>query len=257
MTAGIDGSDRASASREQVRATWEPGERAPSEDRTVAMRDGRSSVRDASAASRDKDGSEGRKPRKLLGRAERREQILRAAARAFGREGYAATSMEDVAAEAGVTKLIVYRHFDSKEALYRAVLERISGRLREEFLAQMKEGEPGFATRALLTVARQEPEAVRLLWVHAMREPEFLEYVAAARREATELAHEMIGDDIADPSLKSWAAETLVSYLVTSVLAWMDHGDPAADEDFVRRSTAGLVALYTAWKDPSSTGFAI
>ncbi len=40
------------------------------------------------------------------------------------RGGYAATSMADVAAATGVSHLIVYRHFDSKEELYEAVLER-------------------------------------------------------------------------------------------------------------------------------------
>jgi len=60
-------------------------------------------------------GSPGTAPgRQLLSRADRQAQLLRAAATAFARAGFAATSMDDVAAEAGVTKLIVYRNFDSK-----------------------------------------------------------------------------------------------------------------------------------------------
>jgi AcrR family transcriptional regulator len=62
-------------------------------------------------------------PRQLLDRAARREAIVRGAAAAFAEKGYAGTSMEDVAAAAGITKLIVYRHFSSKEELYDAVLE--------------------------------------------------------------------------------------------------------------------------------------
>ena len=46
--------------------------------------------------------------------------------------GFAATSMEDVAEACGVTKLIVYRHFDSKEDLYRAILQRVFDRQAEE-----------------------------------------------------------------------------------------------------------------------------
>ena len=61
--------------------------------------------------------------RRLLSREQREASILRAAARAFATGGFAATSMEDIAAEAGVTKLIVYRHFDSKQQLYEAVLD--------------------------------------------------------------------------------------------------------------------------------------
>ena len=55
---------------------------------------------------------------------ERRALILRAAGRAFARDGYAGTRIEDIAAAADVTKPIVYRHFDSKKALYMALLEQ-------------------------------------------------------------------------------------------------------------------------------------
>src|SRR4051794_37834674 len=110
--------------------------------------------------------------RQLLDRATRRETILRGAATAFGEKGYAATSMEDVAAAAGITKLIVYRHFSSKEELYDEVLERVSERGRDLFMAGLQAGRPGSgAVRSLLTVAREQPEGFTLLWRHAVREP--------------------------------------------------------------------------------------
>ena len=56
--------------------------------------------------------------------AERREVIFRAAGRLFAERGYEGTRLDDVAAAAGVTKPIVYRHFDSKKALYMALLEK-------------------------------------------------------------------------------------------------------------------------------------
>src|SRR5204863_4834383 len=90
-------------------------------------------------------------PRQLLSRPERQAAILRGAATAFARTGYAATSMEDVAAASGITKLIVYRHFDSKEELYRAVLQQVSDRLAEEFVAGVQRGERrGLGVRTLL-----------------------------------------------------------------------------------------------------------
>ncbi|MGH9248879.1 MAG: helix-turn-helix domain-containing protein [Acidimicrobiales bacterium] len=46
--------------------------------------------------------------------------LLAAAARAFARGGFAATGLDDVAAEAGVSRVLTYRHFDSKEQLYTA-----------------------------------------------------------------------------------------------------------------------------------------
>ena len=61
----------------------------------------------------------------LLSRSERQASILRGAAQAFAHNGFAGTSMDDVAAACGVTKLILYRHFETKEGLYRAVLQRV------------------------------------------------------------------------------------------------------------------------------------
>jgi AcrR family transcriptional regulator len=63
-------------------------------------------------------------PRKRLPRAERRELILESAGRLFGERGYMHVTLDQVATAAGVTKPILYRHFDSKKALYLALLER-------------------------------------------------------------------------------------------------------------------------------------
>src|SRR6185436_8910733 len=51
-----------------------------------------------------------------------KEQIVDAAASLLASKGYEATSLDDVAAAAGITKGTVYYHFDSKEALYWAVV---------------------------------------------------------------------------------------------------------------------------------------
>src|SRR5919106_5045700 len=69
---------------------------------------------------------EGRQPaaKQRIPAAERRALILREAGRLFAREGYAGTRLDDVAAAAHVTKPMVYRHFDSKRALYLALLDK-------------------------------------------------------------------------------------------------------------------------------------
>ena len=61
-------------------------------------------------------------------RAARREQLLDAADRAVARCG-AATSMAAVAAEAGITKPVLYRHFGDKGGLVAALTARHTGRL--------------------------------------------------------------------------------------------------------------------------------
>lgn len=186
--------------------------------------------------------------RRLLRREERQAQLLRAAASAFARAGYAATSMDDVAAEAGVSRLIVYRNFESKEDLYRAVLEKVSGRLAEEFSAAVQDlTERGWATRCQLTVAREDPDAFRLLWSHASREPDFAAYAEEFRQGAVEFADSLVGSAIADPVLRRWMTKMTVAHVVTATLAWLEDGDPQRDEEMVQASTDGLAAMFQAW----------
>lgn len=191
-------------------------------------------------------------PRQLMAREERQAQLLRAAATAFARTGFAATSMDDVAAEAGVTKLIVYRHFSSKEDLYREVLTAVADRLRDEFVGglQLPEGNRhGFMTRSILTVARENPDGFRLLMVHAAREAQFVDTELEIKQRGLDLAAMLIGDMIPDPVIKAWASRVIIDHLVYTVLAWLDVGDATRDEEFIELATQGLIAMFLAYFD--------
>jgi AcrR family transcriptional regulator len=177
-----------------------------------------------------------------LPRLERREAILGAAATAFAHAGYAATSMEDIAAASGVTKLILYRHFDSKEALYRAVLEQLFARQAELFVASVEDGlQAAAATRALLTVGREQPDGFRLCWRHAAREPQFADYAHGLRDVAVNVLRELFAHLVATP-LAEWAAQTVFDHVIDAILNWLDYGDPANDEQFVALETAAIQA---------------
>ena len=56
---------------------------------------------------------------------ERRQQLLETALHVFARQGYHETSMNDLAAKAGVTKPVLYQHFESKQEMYFSVLREI------------------------------------------------------------------------------------------------------------------------------------
>jgi len=186
--------------------------------------------------------------RVLLDRPARREAILRAAASAFAQRGFAATSMDDVAAAAGITRLIVYRHFDSKEDLYTAVLQRVRDRLAEEFGAELQQRRDLSAVRALLVVARENPAAVTLLLRHAAREPQFAPYAEAFRHQVVEFARSMLAAAGVSGRLRErWAAETLVSYVFDALLHWIEEGSPGRDAEFLELIEASLPALVTAW----------
>ena len=188
------------------------------------------------------------RPTRPLPRSERQESILLAAGTTFARGGYAATSMEDIAATSGITKLIVYRHFDSKEDLYNAVLDRVATRLAEEFVSGLTDGRrPGLGTRSFLTVARENPDGFRLLWRHAAREPQFATHADELREKVVWAARILLAERIADTSLHDWAAETVVGLIVESVLNWLDYGDPERDDELVAMTAASVQAMVTAW----------
>ena len=66
---------------------------------------------------------------------ETREKILDTAERLFGEQGYAATSLRHIIAEAGVNLAAIHYHFGSKEELLDEVLMRKAGPVNEERLA--------------------------------------------------------------------------------------------------------------------------
>jgi len=184
-----------------------------------------------------------------LGRQERRESILAAAAAAFARNGYAATSMADISTAAGVSHLIVYRHFDSKDALYRAVLDDAIRQLDVALGAPGAVGRYGVTPRALLESARAAPDTFTVLWRHASREPSFAGIVDDARERLVCAAHDALADH-AVPSQQRWAARATVTYLVESVLVWIEDGDERLDDRFVAAADVATRAGVRAWIRP-------
>ena len=81
----------------------------------------------------------------------KREQILQGATCVFLQHGYAGTSMDRVAAEAGVSKQTIYSHFQDKEGLFTALIERVTTRqLKLEFGSEPSfEGEPAILLRRI------------------------------------------------------------------------------------------------------------
>ena len=100
-------------------------------------------------------------------RDERRAELLDAAERAIRRVGPKA-SMDEIAAEAGITKPILYSHFGDKAGLIRALAGRVAGQLnRTVSQALTRSGEPrevvASTIEAFCTFIEKEPELYRFL----------------------------------------------------------------------------------------------
>lgn len=176
-----------------------------------------------------------------LPRIQRREQIIAAATRAFGGAGFAATNLDDVAAEAGVSRAILYRHFDSKTDLYQAVLDSACRRLStatgaDEFTEASIAG--------LLRAAAEDPAGFRLLFHHAAREPEFRQAMDQFRVEMTTVAHKRLASSIPDPQWAAWAAQLAPTVAIAAVTAWLDAGQPDPDRaaDRIIEAVNGIIA---------------
>ena len=76
------------------------------------------------------------KTRSRLPAEKRRKQILKCAVKVFARSNYGKTRVADIAADAGISEAMIYKHFPSKKSIFIEILhnmsERIISRLREE-----------------------------------------------------------------------------------------------------------------------------
>lgn len=187
-------------------------------------------------------------PATRLPREARRAQLIEAGASAFLARGFDKTSMEDVAQAAGVSRLIVYRNFESKEDLYRQILREVLVQLGEAFagLSFDDVAARGAAT-IILPLARQRPDAFRLLWRDAGTTGQFEDLAVEFRTYVSVYARAILSHFIDDETILDWAARTAGSFLVEGICNWLDHGDPARDAELAALMSQGLRDLAVAW----------
>jgi len=100
-----------------------------------------------------------------------REKLLAAGIHLFSQQGYEATSTRQIEAHAKVQRNLMSYHFGSKQAFWKACLERLSERLQERLapaLAQSKDIEPGerirFLIRRFVRASAEVPEVNRIMF---------------------------------------------------------------------------------------------
>jgi AcrR family transcriptional regulator len=121
--------------------------------------------------------------RKRLTALERRAGILDAAQEVFAQRGYHASSIDDIARTAGVSKALIYEHFSSKEELHLELLQSNAAALFERLAAGVPAEEPGEARlRAGLGAFFAFVEERRGAWRLLFREAADAEVSAALDR---------------------------------------------------------------------------
>jgi AcrR family transcriptional regulator len=124
-------------------------------------------------------------PVRRLSADQRRQQLLEVSLRLFAARGFNATTMDDIAEAAGVTKPLLYQHFASKRALYLELADAVAQRMLEAIGKAVAEAEGprqqvegGFAAYFDLVVTHAD--AFRLLF--GSEAPDDPELSAAVRR---------------------------------------------------------------------------
>ena len=177
-------------------------------------------------------------PRKRLSGEQRRAAILGSALAVFSGRGYHAASIDDIAGEAGVSKALIYEHFDCKQALYAELLDHHAGMLFERLAAAIAEVGPGSVDRlaAGLDAFYAFVEDHRIAWRLLFRETTDAEAVALLDRvvaQVTALVAALIAEDPAsqtgeeDEAARQQGIQMLAQMLVGSVQAlanwWADN----------------------------------
>ncbi len=107
------------------------------------------------------------RPRVRMTGKERREQLLDVGRSLFAEKGFEATSIEEIASRAGVSKPVVYEHFGGKEGLYAVVVDREMQALLNRVTSALTAGHPRQlveqAALALLTYIEDETDGFRVL----------------------------------------------------------------------------------------------
>jgi AcrR family transcriptional regulator len=159
----------------------------------------------------------------------RRRQLLDAALEAFAERGFHATSMNEVAEAAGVTKPVLYQHFGSKRSLYQELLDDVATTLRSRIEAATATGGPrqqveaGF--RAYFAFVDERRSRFTLLFGGgARRDAEFAETVQRLEAAVAEWVASLIDADVDDEHRRTLAygivglAEATSRYWVSGAL---------------------------------------
>ncbi|QNP70918.1 TetR/AcrR family transcriptional regulator [Streptomyces roseirectus] len=126
---------------------------------------------------------------KRMPRAVREQQMLDAAVRTFGRRGYMAASMDEIAELAGVSKPLVYLYLNSKDDLFTACIRREAAALVAAIRSAISTDLPADrqlwdGLRAFFVHTAEHPDAWSVLHLQARTHGErFAREVAAMREE--------------------------------------------------------------------------
>jgi len=171
-------------------------------------------------------------------RVAREARILRAAVACFARQGYYGTTMEEIAAEAGIAKGAAYVYFPSKEAIFLALYDMWGCTLREEILSALAAFTPAerdSARHVLQTI-------VEVTGRHVQAEAAICRVLMEGRTLAAYLP--AIAERVTAEQAQAQAQLTALIQAGVAAGEWPPNFDAALHATMVRATIHGLMASW-------------
>ena len=170
--------------------------------------------------------------------AQRRQQLLDIGRELFGQRGYEATSIEEIAARADVSKPVVYEHFGGKEGLYAVVVDREMQQLLDRFNSALSD--PGHprellerAAMVLLEYIESDTDGFRVLTRDAPVTSGVGTFSSLIGEVARKVEH-ILGAQFQrrgyDPQLAELYSQALVGMVALVGQWWLDTRSPGKRE---------------------------
>ncbi len=183
---------------------------------------------------------------------ETRAKLIQAARKAFAAKGYAGSSMDDLTAEAGLTRGALYHNFGDKKGLLQAVIDQMDAeillRMRAAHAAAATPWE-GFMAEAIAYIEMSlEPEIQRIMLLDGpavLGDPSQWENQNACLRTTAQTIQALIDDGTVNP-VNAEAAARLVNGAALNAALWIAAADDpetvlANVVDAFRQLTGGLL----------------
>ena len=184
---------------------------------------------------------------------ERREFILEAAERIFARLGYRVAGMADIAAAAGITQPMLYRHFSSKKELFLAVLDRCTLRILEAWRSAPTLPSMGDAYMEL-AMARPDVVRLRMQALAECEDAEIRQRVQTMWRDELQLIQEVAAREVAGGRIAPGVSAESVTWAFTALGMLIDVGTALDLQELHQGvAAAGELFLRGCWSPAESS----
>ena len=168
---------------------------------------------------------------------ERREQLIAVGRSLFAEKGFEATSIEEIAGRAGVSKPVVYEHFGGKEGLYAVVVDREMGDLLDRLTRALAAAHPRVlverAALALLTYIEEQTDGFRILVRDSPIAGPRGTFSSLLNDVASQVEH-ILGREFAarklDTKLAPMYAQMLVGMVAVTGTWWLEERKPKRED---------------------------